>query len=218
MPCFRFGRGIRTLGDLLKHARAGHMVKEEDIPPPVVTSGGKKYVQPFPHDSSSSPLRPSEELSAPSQLPPPEELAMPSRVTQLPPPEELSTPSHSSEERPKPSRPAPPVPARPRTAPAHPPLGVPLPGLVADRLGTSTVPSVELTGEDLTTLNMLKERQDLYKRAALQAKRAGDSNLAIQYVRSAKVLLLNLAAKVCFFKLFLNVKNCQYRMPYCGKI
>jgi len=33
---------------------------------------------------------------------------------------------------------------------------------------------------------MIKERQDLYKQAALQAKRAGNSNLAIQYVRTAK--------------------------------
>ena len=197
---FRFGRGIKTLGDLLKQARAGQIVKEEDIPPPVVTSAGKKYVQPFPLDSSSSPLPPPEELPTPTHLAPP------------PPSEELSTPSHASEELPKPSRlappvparppPAPPVPARPPRAPARPPLGVPLPGLVADSVGTSTVPSVELTGEDMMTLNMLKERQDLYKRAALQAKRAGNSNLAIQHVRTAKVSLLNVATKYASLNYF----------------
>jgi len=73
-------------------------------------------------------------------------------------------------------------------------LGVALPGLVADSAGTSTVTSVELTEEDMMTFNMLKERQDLYKQTALQAKRAGNSNLAIQYVRTAKVSLLNVAA------------------------
>jgi hypothetical protein len=41
---------------------------------------------------------------------------------------------------------------------------------------------------------MLKERQSQYKRAALQAKRAGNSNLAIQYVRTVKVLLINVKA------------------------
>jgi len=180
--CFRFGRGVKTLSDLLKQARAGQVVKEEDIPPPVVTSAGKKYVQPSPPDPSSSPLPPSEELPTPTHLAP------------SPPSEELAKPSHTSEELPKPLRPAPPVPPRPPRSVARPPLGVPLPGLVADSSGASTVTSVELTAEDMMTHNMLKERQDLYKRAALQAKRAGNSNLAIQYVRTAKVSLLNVAA------------------------
>jgi len=187
--CFRFGRGVKALSDLLKQARAGQVVKEEDIPPPVVTSSGKKYVQPSPPDSSSSPL------------PPPEKPPTPARLAPSPPSEELAIPSRTSEELPKPLRPAPRVPPKPPPVPPRPPpsiarrpLGVPLPGLVADSVGASTVTSVELTAEDMMTLNMLKERQDLYKRAALQAKRAGNSNLAIQYVRTAKVSLLNVAA------------------------
>ena len=180
--CFRFGRGVKTLSDLLKQARAGQVVKEEDIPPPVVTSAGKKYVQPSPPDSSSSPL------------PPPEEHPTPAHVAPSPSFEELAKPSHTSVELPKPLRPAPPVPPRPPRSVARPPLGVPLPGHVADSADSSTVTSVELTTEDMMTLNMLKERQNLYKRAALQAKRAGNSNLAIQYVRTAKVSLLNVAA------------------------
>ena len=180
--CFRFGRGVKTLSDLLKQARAGQVVKEEDIPPPVVTSVGKKYVQPSPPDPSSSPL------------PPPEEHPTPTHTAPSPPSGELAIPSHTSEEPPKPLRPAPPVPPRRPPSVARPPLGVPLPGLVADSVDTSTVTSVELTAKDTMTLNMLKERQDLYKRAALQAKKAGNSNLAIQYVRTAKVSLLNVAA------------------------
>lgn len=190
MLSFRFGRGVKTLGDLLKQARAGRVVNEEDIPPPVVTSTGKKDVQPFPLDSSSSPLPQHEEFPTSTHL------------TPLPPSDEVSAPPHPSEELPKPSRPAPPVPARPPPALAGPPLGVPLPGLVADSAGTSTVQSAELTEEDTMTLNMLKERQDLYKRAALQAKRAGNTNLAIQYIRTAKVSLLNVAAKYATLNYF----------------
>jgi hypothetical protein len=51
---------------------------------------------------------------------------------------------------------------------------------------------MEETGEDTETLNMLKERQSQYKKAALQAKRAGNSSLAIQYVRTVKVFLVNM--------------------------
>jgi hypothetical protein len=65
-----------------------------------------------------------------------------------------------------------------------------LPGLVADNQNISTFPSpAEQTSENMTTLDMLKERQAQYKRAAVQAKKAGNSNLAIQYVRIVKVWL-----------------------------
>jgi hypothetical protein len=39
----------------------------------------------------------------------------------------------------------------------------------------------------MTTLNMLKEWHTQYKRAAVQAKRAGNSDLAIKYARIAKI-------------------------------
>lgn len=53
---------------------------------------------------------------------------------------------------------------------------------------------MEETGEDTETLNMLKERQSQYKKAALQAKKAGNSSLAIQYVRTVEVLSANMKA------------------------
>jgi coiled-coil and C2 domain-containing protein 1 len=112
-----------------------------------------------------------------------------------------STPSPPSEEEITPSRPAPPppVPVQRPPVPARPPLGVPLPGLVADNLNTSRFPApAEQTEEDTKTLSMLKERQDQYKRAAVQAKRAGNSNLAIQYVRTVKVSFIDMTANyVC---------------------
>lgn len=138
----------------------------------MVTIAGKKSVEP--HLLPSAP-------SSPSELPTPLHPA----------------PSPSSEELPIPSRPAPspPAPVQPPPVPPRPPLRVPLPGIVADDVNHSTSKSpVEQTGEDCKTLNMLKERQSQYKRAALQAKRAGNSNLAIQYVRTVKVLLINVKA------------------------
>lgn len=148
----RFGRGIKTLDDILKRAHAGQVVNEEDIPPPVLTSAGKKSVEPQPPLIPSAPSPPSEELAVPTRPAPP-----------------------------------PPVPVRPPPVVPRPPLGVPLPGLVADNQNTSTFPSAaEQTSENTTTLNMLKERQAQYKQVAVQAKRAGNSDLAIQYVRVAK--------------------------------
>ncbi|XP_021922806.1 coiled-coil and C2 domain-containing protein 1-like isoform X2 [Zootermopsis nevadensis] len=146
----RFGRGIKTLNDLLKQALSGKAVSEEEIPPPVVTVAGKKSVEPDLPSSARSP--PSKELPVPSRPAPP-----------------------------------PPVSVQPPPVPPHPPLGVPLPGIVADDINNSTSQSpVELTGEGSKTLNMLKERQSQYKQAALQAKRAGNNTLAIQYVRTVK--------------------------------
>jgi hypothetical protein len=71
-----------------------------------------------------------------------------------------------------------------------------LPDIVADDINNSTFESsVKQTGEGSKTLAMLKERQGQYKRAALQAKKAGNSNLAIQYVRTVKVFLSNMKAR-----------------------
>ncbi|XP_069677643.1 coiled-coil and C2 domain-containing protein 1-like isoform X2 [Periplaneta americana] len=139
----RFGRGVKTLGDLLKQARAGRVVNEEDIPPPVLTTAGKK---------------------------PPE-------------PQPAMSPAAEDVPIPIPSRPAPPPPP---AVPARPALGVPLPGLVSrPSAPSSPEPSSSPTNQS-DTLSLLKERQNQYKTAALQAKRTGDNNLAIQYVRVAK--------------------------------
>jgi hypothetical protein len=62
-----------------------------------------------------------------------------------------------------------------------------LPGLIADDQNTSTFPAPAEETSKNTTLHMLKERQAQYKQAAVQTKRAGNSDLAIQYVRIAKV-------------------------------
>ncbi|PSN49772.1 Coiled-coil and C2 domain-containing-like protein 1 [Blattella germanica] len=157
----RFGRGIKTLNDLLKQARAGRVVNEEDIPPPVVTTAGKKPTEP------------------PAAISPSEDVPVP--VRPAPPP-----PVPSSE---------PILPSSPPPLPPRPPVRVPLPGLVSPTSEMSTAssqPEPEVSAassqqeEKNETLNTLKERQSQYKRAALQAKRAGDNETAIAYVRIAK--------------------------------
>jgi coiled-coil and C2 domain-containing protein 1 len=152
------------LDDLLKKAYAGQAVNEEDIPPSVVTSAGKKSVEP------QAPMPPS--LSS-SSSPPSEELAVPSRPA-----------------------PPPPVPVLP-PLPAVPPRRsrrVPFPGFEADNQNTSTFLAPAEQTNNNTTLDMLKERQTQYKRAAVQAKKADNTDLAIQYVRIAKVCLTLLQA------------------------
>ena len=140
----RFGRGIKTINDMLKQANAGRVVNEEDIPPPVLTAAGKKP-----------------------------ETQPPAPVTE--------------EETPAPDPVAPPVPRRPAPPPPPPPIST----------QPSTAEEVPLAqpAENVEQINMLKERQGQYKRAAVQAKRAGDNVKAIQYVRIAKV-------SISFYKKF----------------
>ncbi|KAL4710032.1 hypothetical protein ACJJTC_016010 [Scirpophaga incertulas] len=59
----RFGRGLKTLNDLLKQAKIGHAIKDEDIPPPV--SLGKSAPQLSPQE----PLKPEPVPIAPEQPP-----------------------------------------------------------------------------------------------------------------------------------------------------
>ncbi|XP_067001233.2 coiled-coil and C2 domain-containing protein 1-like isoform X2 [Anabrus simplex] len=151
----RFGRGIKTLNDLIKQARAGRVVNEEDIPPPVVISAITKPAPagaPAPAEESSvSPQVPAPSVAISEPDPP----AVPSRPAPLPPP------------------------------PSVPRYGVALPGLTAggkeSESSSSSVPAV-----DKNTLNILTTRRDQYKLAALQAKRSGDTDTAIKFVKISK--------------------------------
>lgn len=142
----RFGRGIKTLNDMLKQAKAGRVVNEEDIPPPVAVTLTKKPDVPSAADT--------------------------------PTPDTVPT-------RPAPQ---PPVPERP------PQFGVPLPGMASPEQNRSPqketpspVPtSPTSTSEQSNTIAALAARRDEYKMAALQAKKAGDRETAINYVRIVK--------------------------------
>nr|CAD7404566.1 unnamed protein product [Timema poppensis] len=140
----RFGRGIKTLADQLRAAKAGRVVNEEDIPPPVAISAGNKPPAPAPAPATPARTDVSDEPSGgtvtPSRAAPPP--PVPARPAPLPdPPKELSEP------------------------PASPP------------------PSIVVEPQ---LLSALTTRRDQYKLAALQAKRAGDGNTALQHIRTAK--------------------------------
>ncbi|CAK1603535.1 unnamed protein product [Parnassius mnemosyne] len=80
----RFGRGLKTLNDLLKQAKAGKPIKEEDIPPPV--SLGKPASEAPPQTPQGEVLAP----SAPSQSPTPalpEPVEVPEEAPKAPDPE-----------------------------------------------------------------------------------------------------------------------------------
>ncbi|XP_046961608.1 coiled-coil and C2 domain-containing protein 1-like isoform X2 [Vanessa cardui] len=59
----RFNRGIKTLNDLLKQAKAGRAIKDEDIPPPV-SIGKPAEPQPAPREAEAPPQPPPRSSSA----------------------------------------------------------------------------------------------------------------------------------------------------------
>ncbi|KAM3962717.1 LOW QUALITY PROTEIN: lethal (2) giant discs 1 [Aphomia sociella] len=87
----RFGRGLKTLNDLLKQAKAGKPIKDEDIPPPVAL--GKPAT-----DSAPQPAPPRVVKPAPEPVPEPQSPSAPE-----PEPEELPS-------LPEPKDPPPPPP------------------------------------------------------------------------------------------------------------
>ncbi|XP_052747328.1 coiled-coil and C2 domain-containing protein 1-like isoform X2 [Bicyclus anynana] len=93
----RYGRGLKTLNDLLKQAKAGRPIKDEDIPPPV--SLGKPDSQP----PESQPSPPEQPLTPPEPTPP------------MPPPRSTSIPSAPEPEE------RPPTPPEPKEPPPPPP-------------------------------------------------------------------------------------------------
>lgn len=75
----RFGRGLKTLQDLLKQAKAGKPIKNDDIPPPVMVGKAADHQDPIPEDprppppvevASPPPEEPLIDFSAPEPSPP----------------------------------------------------------------------------------------------------------------------------------------------------
>ncbi|CAB3248173.1 unnamed protein product [Arctia plantaginis] len=128
----RFNRGLKTLNDLLKQAKAGKPINDEDIPPLVVVKKQADMPQP--------PSAPPEPEPVPEQP-----------LIDLGPPEPSPEPSH-----PEPKEPPPP-----------PPVEV-------------------LSDEKQKGLQIILRRQQEFKTAALASKRAGDKNLALEYLKVVK--------------------------------
>ncbi|XP_038209355.1 coiled-coil and C2 domain-containing protein 1-like isoform X2 [Zerene cesonia] len=102
----RFGRGLKTLNDLLKQAKAGRPINEEDIPPPV--SVGKPAA---PAASEAAPTTP----SAPQPEPVPQP---PARRAPAPPPRTESLREERPATPPEPKEPPPPLPTEAAVDPA----------------------------------------------------------------------------------------------------
>lgn len=136
----RFGRGIKTLTDQLRQAKAGHPINPDDIPPEVSTKG------------PAAPL--------------PQPLA-PTRAAPVVPPTVPTTPVIA--EPPAESVEPPTLPERPAAAAAEP-------------AATAVLPDAETSG----VLNVLNARKREYQVAALAAKKAGERETAIQYIRVLK--------------------------------
>lgn len=126
----RYGRAVKSLEGLMKSARAGHVINEEDIPPPVAIPKPKPPPPPAPAEMEND-VPPVLQAESPPPLPPRQAL----------------------------SRPAPMPPSETNSA---------------------------LSNGDLSISGQLTKRRDQYKVAALRAKKAGDTDTAMKYVRIAK--------------------------------
>ncbi|KAH7974485.1 hypothetical protein HPB49_015901 [Dermacentor silvarum] len=158
----RYGRAIKTLESLLKKAKAGAPVSEEEIPPPVAIP---------------KPPAPASEVS--HEFPKVAKLDGGRNASDTPLSEQ-PTPAGDSAEKPAEAsgpgaaptaptrRPAPPIPTRPDPTPA--------PAPKAEPPASTGSPQEQL----------LATRRDQYKRAAINAKKRGDQQAAISYVRTAK--------------------------------
>ncbi|CAG9784668.1 unnamed protein product [Diatraea saccharalis] len=133
----RFGRGLKTLNDLLKQAKAGKPINDEDIPPPV--SMGK----------SAAPQSAPEPVAA---------------VESTPVLDPVPTAPESDDE--------PPSLPEPREPPPPPP---PIESETTD-----------LDPEKQRGLQMILQRKEEFKAAALSSKRSGDKAMAIEFMKVVK--------------------------------
>lgn len=144
----RFGRGIKTLNDLIKQVNTGKAINDEDIPPEV-SVGGKKVNEP------SEPLSPS--------------VTTPSRPAPIPP-----------------SRPAPIPPSRPAPIPPSAMENKPdLPDKV-NEASPKDEQKIALSEENKQLLLVLNARRDEYKISALRAKKEGNTEIALKFVKVVK--------------------------------
>ncbi|KAI4465000.1 hypothetical protein MML48_3g00017140 [Holotrichia oblita] len=120
----RFGRGVKTLQNLIKQSKAGKPINNDDIPPEVTVNAGK-------HDNPVHPVESNTDV-----LP----LQPPHRPAPLPP--------------------------------------------VANVTSDNAKPVLNDKQKDL--LNLLSQRKDEYKSAAIVAKKSGDTETALNYVKIVK--------------------------------
>lgn len=96
----RFGRALKTLNDLLKQAKSGKSINDEDIPPPVSVGKPKPDV---PREMPSNDPQPEPTNILPEPLTPTQVPLPPPRTTSIPPnPEEPRSPTPPEPKEPPP--------------------------------------------------------------------------------------------------------------------
>ncbi|RVE50325.1 hypothetical protein evm_004991 [Chilo suppressalis] len=139
----RFARGLKTLNDLLKQAKAGKPIKDEDIPPPV--SMGK------PTSPEAAPEPPPRIADPIPNVPEP--------VPDIPEPGDPE-PDDEPASLPEPVGPPPPPPRESATT--------------------------DLDPEKQRGLQIILQRKEEFKAAALSSKRAGDKAMALEFLKVVK--------------------------------
>lgn len=201
----RFERGHKTLETMLKSAKAGKPVNEDDIPPMVATGGAavttpSSSLTPAPPSVQQPdtvtqslqppliplPLQPTLQLP-PSQQPP----ALPPRPQQLHP--TTMTTSAFSERAPEESI-IHPMSLLPSAPPFEPPLSPTLSApkasheqLTPESVSTPrTLQDNASSDDDQNVMSLLTTRRDQYKQAALAAKHVGDKAAAVDHIKTVK--------------------------------
>lgn len=185
----RIERGIKTLEDLMKQAKAGKPVSEDDIPPVLANKA------PPAGPSSSTVISPP--LASQTHQPPAPSVAQPMRMAPAAPSPATATVLYPGAAvrglEPNHKQPSPPVPTVRSSIPSHPTPGNAAPLAPARISGPAVSPLTptasnkpQLNSEDADKLKMLTGRRDEYKAAALKAKRSGDEATAKDCIRTAK--------------------------------
>eukprot|EP00118_Oscarella_pearsei_P026785 m.310443 g.310443 ORF g.310443 m.310443 type:complete len:987 (+) comp51652_c0_seq1:29-2989(+) len=180
----RFGRSLQTCDELLKAAKKGRPVNESDLPPAIRLSGNARE----------------EVRTVPEVLLPelPELIPAPKK-----PEVAVTAPKPAPRPRPKPTAGTvvPPVPAKRPSVP----LPISKSSLVPEKMEVIPSSSEVATSSDggemkeenemlVAVVEMLSERQNQYKKAALQAKQSGDSNSAVGLMKTAKYFEMTVTA------------------------
>ncbi|XP_063528971.1 coiled-coil and C2 domain-containing protein 1-like isoform X2 [Cydia strobilella] len=161
----RFGRGLKTLNDLLKQAKAGATIANDDIPPSVVVGAAAPAApEPAPAAPEPAPAAPEPAPAVPEPLAPP-------RVPARPAPAVPDSPSS-----PPPLSPPPPLPVS--EAPAPPPRAASL------RSPTEPPPPPADPAKQEGLQTILKRKEE-FRAAALAAKHT-DKRLALEYLKVVK--------------------------------
>ncbi|XP_063849873.1 coiled-coil and C2 domain-containing protein 1-like isoform X3 [Scylla paramamosain] len=167
----RFNRGLKTLMQMQKSVKAGKPINEDEIPPPVVVRGGDRTPRdatpaaPQPTEDNPPSVPPHSKGVAPASIPHSVAFSEQSRTSPQP------QPNPSSQKEPQDPHTASPPPRQP-PQPAEPPPPL------RRTPSTSLAPS----GPAAT----IRQLHTQYKTAALAAKKAGDKDQAIHYMRIMK--------------------------------